>query len=121
MNPNGPIRPRYSRAACLLAAGVSLPAVFGLAQPPTPASVGLQQGVALTGYSALAHTSELLRRLLSPLEAAEVRKALDSSGKPLIEQSVDLAEERFTLYVPPQAPPQGYALMVFVPPWDDAR
>jgi predicted esterase len=109
------------RAACLLAAGASLAALFALAQSPTPAPVGLQQEVVFTGYSALARTSELLRRLLSPLEAAQVRKALASSGKPLVEQSVDLAKERFTVYVPPQAPPEGYGLMVFVPPWDDAR
>jgi hypothetical protein len=98
---------RYShvRAACLLAAGMSLPAAFSLAQPPpTPASVGLQQEVVFTSYSALARTSELLRRLLSPLEAAQVSKALDSTGKPLVEQSVNLAKEHFTVYVPPQAP-----------------
>jgi predicted esterase len=95
--------------------------VFSLAQPPTPASVGLQKEVVFADYPPLARTSELLRRQLSPLGAEEVRKALASSGKPLLEQSVDLAKERFTVYVPPHAPPQGYGLMVFVPPWDDAR
>jgi dienelactone hydrolase len=121
MKIHGPIRQSHLRAACLLAAGVSLPAASGLAQPATPGSVGLQQEVVFTGYSALARTSELLRRQLSPLGAEEVNKAVASSGKPLLEQSIDLAEERFSVYVPPQAPPQGYGLMVFVPPWDEAR
>jgi pimeloyl-ACP methyl ester carboxylesterase len=36
-------------------------------------------------------------------------------------QSIDLADERFSLYVPAGAPPaQGYGLLVFVPPWDAA-
>jgi dienelactone hydrolase len=35
-------------------------------------------------------------------------------------QSVDLARERFVLYVPPTVPPQGYSLLVFVPPWRSA-
>ncbi|HJU26503.1 MAG TPA: PHB depolymerase family esterase, partial [Rhodanobacteraceae bacterium] len=36
-------------------------------------------------------------------------------------QSVDLSRERFALYVPAKAPPQGYGLLVFVPSWEDAR
>jgi len=35
-------------------------------------------------------------------------------------QPVDLAAERFVVYVPAQAPPRGYALLVFVPPWQQA-
>jgi dienelactone hydrolase len=116
---------RTSRIAAKLAtsllAGASLPALSALAEPPAPATVGLQQGVVFSGYSPLADTAELLRRLLSPLEAAQVRKALAGYGKPLVEQSVDLTQERFTLYVPPQTPPQGYGVLVFVPPWNDAR
>jgi pimeloyl-ACP methyl ester carboxylesterase len=34
---------------------------------------------------------------------------------------VDLAQERFALYVPTQPPPGGYALLVFVPPWNEAK
>jgi len=62
-----------------------------------------------------------MRRLLSPLTAREVQRSLERSGEHLREQSIDLAAERFVLYVPPHAPPGGYALLVFIPPWDEAQ
>ena len=36
-------------------------------------------------------------------------------------QAVDLSAERFSVYVPAQQPSQGYGLMVFIPPWQDAH
>jgi predicted esterase len=39
----------------------------------------------------------------------------------LRDQPLDLAAERFAVYVPQQPPPQGYGLLVFVSPWDEAR
>src|SRR5262249_23662500 len=35
-------------------------------------------------------------------------------------QPVDLADEKFLIYLPSQKPEQGYALLVFVPPWEEA-
>lgn len=76
--------------------------------------------VVFTDYSPLSRNAELVRRLLSPLAAAQIQRALTQSGKMMGEQSIDLTKETFTLYVPRKAPPQGYGLLVFVPPLQDA-
>ena len=39
----------------------------------------------------------------------------------MTDQSVNLSEERFVVYVPSQRATRGYGLLVFVPPWQDAR
>jgi len=104
---------------CLLALDASLVAAFALAQD-APA-VGLQPDVTFSEYSPLSSDSEIVRRSLSPLAMAEARRVLARSGKTLSGQSIDLSEEKFAVYVPPQAPPRGYALLVFVPPWQNAR
>jgi len=90
-------------------------------EPPAPPAVGLRTQVAFSEYSPLSTSSEVMRRLLSPLTAAQVQRSLEHSGERLRGQSVDLAAERFVLYVPPRAPAEGYALLTFVPPWDEAR
>jgi dienelactone hydrolase len=59
--------------------------------------------------------------MLTPLSAAQIPQLLAHSGKALSEQPINPAEEKFVVYVPVQAPPTGYALLVFVPPWTDAR
>jgi len=38
-----------------------------------------------------------------------------------LRERIDLARERFMVIVPARAPPGGYGLLVFVPPWNDAR
>jgi predicted esterase len=81
---------------------------------------GLQSEVVFADYSPLSGNKELVRRLLSPLAAAQVEEVLSRSKQELTGQALDLVKERFTLYVPPQAPAQGYALLVFVSPWEDA-
>jgi len=104
-------------AAAVLAAGTAC-----AAEPSGQARGGLQSDVVLTEDSPLSASSELLRRLLSPLALAQTQRNLARSGKQLSEQSVDPAKERFVIYVPSGAPgPAGYALLVFVPPWEDAR
>ena len=102
---------------------VALGAVIAPALPATAATpaTGRQPEVVFADYSPLSSSTELVRRLLSPLAAAQVQGMLARSSERLIEQSIDLATERFVLYVPPVAPPAGYALLVFVPPWQDAR
>lgn len=96
---------------------VAIPPVHG-AEPPT----GLQEAVTFTAYTPLAGNAERMRRLLSPLTAWRLQQQLTRAHQRLGEQAIDLARERFTLYVPTRAPPpSGYALLVFVSPWEDAR
>ncbi len=80
----------------------------------------MQTEVAFAEYSPLAGSAELMRRLLSPLTAEQMRRESARSGEPLRGQPIDLAKEKFTVYVPSPAPAHGYALLVFVPPWRDA-
>jgi dienelactone hydrolase len=105
--------------ARLVALGAALAAAFPVSGA-TPVT-GLQQEVVFSDYSPLSSSTELVRRLLSPLAAAAVQGTLARSNKQLLAQSIDLSAERFVLYVPPVAPAAGYALLVFVQPWQDAR
>jgi pimeloyl-ACP methyl ester carboxylesterase len=85
------------------------------------AESGLLQDVIFNEYSPLSSNLELARRSLTPLTAAELPRRLEQLGKGLSEQPINLTNERFTLYVPAQAPANGYALLVFIPPWQDAH
>lgn len=82
---------------------------------------GLSSDVTFSQYSPLASNAELARRLLSPLAAARMQAIFARSGKTLTGQPIDLAKERFLTYVPARAPPAGYGLLVFVPPWGEAK
>ncbi|HUA90696.1 MAG TPA: PHB depolymerase family esterase [Steroidobacteraceae bacterium] len=95
-------------------------ALLALAARAEPAT-GLREEVTFTEYGEPASSAEVLHRLLSPLAAAQVDRTLAASHQALQPFSVDLAAERYALYVPAKAPPQGYALLVFIPPWDAAR
>src|SRR5882724_633679 len=77
--------------------------------------------VVLTDYGAPSSNPELVRRLVSPLAAVQLEQELRRSGKRLAEQPVDLSAEKFLLQVPSQHSAAGYGLLVFVPPWQDAR
>lgn len=119
MSPTAQDRRRRRALGLLLAGAALVPAERAPADEP--AAPGLHEEVAFSGYSPLAATPELVRRLLTPLAAAEVQRRVALSGKTLIGQSVDITQESFSVYVPRGAPPGGYALLVFVPPWKDAR
>jgi Esterase PHB depolymerase len=106
---------------CLLVICVSFVALSGLAHGVLARADGPQHDVVFTEYTPLSSNPELLRRLSSPLAAVQAQQALARSGKVLADQPIDLSDEKFMVYVPPHAPPQGYALMVFVPPWQDAK
>jgi hypothetical protein len=80
-------------------------------------ATGFQQDVVFTEYSPMSRSVEITRRLLSPLANAEVARILAQSAAGLREQAIDLSMETFAFYVPPTAPPTGYALLVFIPPW----
>src|SRR5690348_983382 len=97
----------------------ALAAPFGVA---ADAPGGLQQAAVFTAYTPLAGSAEQMRRLLSPLTTWRMQQRLLQNHQRLDEQAIDLAQERFVLYVPPHAPPpEGYALLVFVPPWQETR
>jgi hypothetical protein len=83
---------------------------------------GTAHEVVLTQYSPLFSNREILRRLLSPLAAAQLHDTLVRTHKELSTYPLDLAKERFLLYVPATAPPspRGFALLVFVAPWSAA-
>jgi len=83
---------------------------------------GLHENVTLTAYANEAATAELLVRLQSALQWRRVQDALAAKRQRLPDYTVDLAAERFSVYVPKcAAPPQGYGLVVFIPPWREAQ
>ncbi|GAB2547519.1 alpha/beta hydrolase family protein [Rhodanobacter koreensis] len=103
----------------LLLAALSMPLPVAAGQAAA-APVGEQHNVVFTEYSPLSRSTELVRRLLSPLNAWRVNQAAMRPGHALREQPLDLAHEQFAVHVPAREPPGGYALLVFVPPWPEA-
>ena len=81
-----------------------------------PGFTGLQSDVVFSDYNPLSSSAELVHRLLSPLNAVRVGRSLAHSAAALRDQPIDLARERFTVYVPSNPPSEGYGLLVFVPP-----
>ncbi|HLY55400.1 MAG TPA: PHB depolymerase family esterase [Stellaceae bacterium] len=80
-----------------------------------------QQGVVFDQYPNWSSRAELVRRLASPLDARRVLREASAAGRGPGGQTIDLANERFVLRVPVDAPPAGYALLVFISPWQDAK
>jgi pimeloyl-ACP methyl ester carboxylesterase len=104
-----------ARYLILLAISMTAP-LAGAADAPT----GFLTDVTFTDYSPYSRPAELLSRSGSPLLNRQARQMVGRTGVTLREQDIDLAHEKFALYVPPEAPPAGYALLVFVPPWQQA-
>ncbi len=98
-------------AAALMASGA-------LAEPPPPTPKGLTPTAVFTDYPPAAQSSELVRRLTTPLTGQQIGQSL--AGRTLDETPLDLSRERFVLYVPQSAPANGYGLLVFVAPWNEA-
>jgi pimeloyl-ACP methyl ester carboxylesterase len=73
-----------------------------------------------TGYTPLSGNAEIVRRMLSPLAAAQIPAVLARTGTRLSDQPVNLAEEKFVVYRPAREPVQGYGVLVFVPPWNES-
>lgn len=78
-------------------------------------------GVVFKTDSALSSLSEMIRRLRSPRAAAKIKREAADAGQSLDGQVLDISAERFAIYVPPTRPTRGYGVLVFVPPWQDAR
>jgi dienelactone hydrolase len=104
----------------LLVLSIWVTSLCAAADAPPSQITGLHDAV-FSEYSPLSGNAELARRLLSPLSAAQIPDLLAHAGKGLSAQPINLAEEKFAVYVPAQAPARGYVLLVFVPPWSDAR
>ena len=105
-----------NRRALLLAC-LAWPIAAAAGDAPT----GLIGDAVFSHHGDDANSSELARRLVTPINAWRLQQRAAASGVALKDQPVNLAHEHFALYVPPQAPPDGYALFVFVPPWDEAK
>lgn len=85
-------------------------------------ATGLQRSVVFQTMPAYARNGELLQRLASPFATQRTRGALHHPARMLTASPLDPSRQHFALYVPPAPAPQGgYALLVFVPPWDAAR
>jgi pimeloyl-ACP methyl ester carboxylesterase len=92
---------------------LSAAAALAPASRTAPLPPGLHIGITFQEASPLASTVEILRRTFTPLKAAHIEATKSTAGQP-----IDIAQEKFLVYVPPHRPPQGYALLVFVPPVD---
>ncbi len=102
------------RVILVLASMLAIPA-----SAQAQSGTGLQKQVIFDTYSPLARDTELIDRLFHPLLAEHLRSKLASAGLAVREQSIDLAQERFTLYVPAgDVPLGGYGLLVFIMPWN---
>ena len=109
-----PLRPRWLPA-------LALAAMYTAAFCAAPAA-GLQPDVVFDLPAPLARNGELLRRLVSPLQARAMQRAMAGNPNALEASPLAPAQQHFALYVPhAPAPASGYALLVFVPPWKDAR
>jgi pimeloyl-ACP methyl ester carboxylesterase len=81
------------------------------------ASGRVQGDVVFTRYSPLSSTREVARRVLPPLAHHRIERSLAASHQAMAEQTIDLASERFDLFVPSSAPPAaGYGLVVYIAP-----
>jgi dienelactone hydrolase len=109
---------RIARAS--VAGGVLLLALSAVAHLALAAGQTLRE-VVFTEYGELSSNTELVRRLLSPLAVARLEAELKRSGQRTAAHAVNLAEEKFVVYIPSQRRAGGFGLLVFVPPWEDAR
>jgi len=88
--------------------------------PSSRPSPGTPHEVVFAQYSPLFSNAEIVRRLLSPLAREALLDKLGRDRTALSSYPIDLAKERFLIYVPSSAPPSphGFGLIVFVSPWD---
>lgn len=67
-------------------------------------------------YSPLVAADEFSRRVFSPTTHDRLQRFQAHIGRRAVEHTVNLADERFDLYVPAKQPAAGYGLLVFVAP-----
>ena len=71
--------------------------------------------------SPFTRSAVLISRLLTPRQRERQLSALAANAEALAAYPLDLGAERFSVYLPKQQPAAGYGLLVFIPPWEDAR
>lgn len=101
-------------------------AILGLAafaaQAQLPAAAEAPSGpveVVLDALSPLAAADEMSRRLLSPTTFDRLQRARAASGVGVRQQTIEVGEARYDLFVPAPAADGSYGLLVFVSPSDD--
>lgn len=99
-------------------AAIGIAATVALASAGCATSYGRTEGdVVFAQYSPLSRNAEIARRVLPPLTYRRFAQTLAVGSQRLAEQAIDLAKERFDLYVPSGPPPAGgYGLLVYISP-----
>lgn len=82
---------------------------------------GAHLGVALTDYPPISEATTVVPRLLTPLAWEGVRRKLAATHTALEPELFDKRQARFSVYVPAHRPPNGYAVLVFVSPSNEAE
>lgn len=67
-------------------------------------------------YSPLVAADEFSRRVFTPTTHDRLQRFQAHIGRHAVEHTVNLADERFELYIPSRQPRAGYGLLVFVSP-----
>ncbi len=95
---------------------------FAFAENAPTSPTGLQPEVVFGDYGPLSRNEMLASRILSPLNQARVSAQLTTGDKAMRDQPVDLAQEKFAVYVPaaPSPQTQTYGLIVFISPFPQA-
>lgn len=114
---------RVAVAVVLVVAALMPDCARPLRAAPAQNPRGAARMVVFTRYSPLFSNAQIVHRLLSPLAAEAIHDSLARSLEVLTPYALDLAQQKFLVYVPSGAPPspRGFALLVFIPPWDEAR
>jgi pimeloyl-ACP methyl ester carboxylesterase len=91
--------------------------LFTLAAGAPAAAAGqLLENQVFDRYSPLAAADEFSRRVFSPTTHDRLQRFQEHVGKRPVEQTIDLAVERYDVWVPERRPERGYGLLVFVSP-----
>jgi len=93
-----------------------LVALCAIAAGPGP--IAKFKAVSFAETTPLARNGELIKRLFSPFDSADLAAKNDAAT--LDTFPIDPNKEKFGLYVPAQKPPRGYGLLVWVSPLDSA-
>lgn len=101
--------------------GLVIRTIF-LVLPVTAYAEGRQDDVRLDAPSPLAGAREIARRTQTPTTFDRMERYVSSSGRRLAEQTVEIGDAQFDVFVPRSPPPtRGYALLVWIPPQDAYR
>ena len=72
--------------------------------PNAPAAGETLRDVVFTEYSERSSGAVIARRMLSPSTMADLNLQAKRTGKTMVDQSIDLADEKFLVYLPAHKP-----------------